>query len=169
LQAAAAAIDKARTDHRLAIANGSADPTFGMDFARNPPIPVYFGVSMIIPLKIFDRNQGEKARTELDIHRNERLRDAAEAQVFSDVDSAYNTLMGTVNLLKPYKTTYLEMATKVRDTVAFAYQRGGATLLDYLDAQKSYRDVRLAYLNLVGSFLTAGSQLNMAVGQEVIQ
>jgi cobalt-zinc-cadmium efflux system outer membrane protein len=169
LQAAVAAIDKARTDHRLAIANGSADPTFGMDFARNPPIPVYFGVSMSIPLKIFDRNQGEKARTELDIHRNERLRDAAEAQVFSDVDSAYNTLMGTLNLLKPYKTTYLEMATKVRDTVAFAYQRGGATLLDYLDAEKNYRDVRLAYLNLVGSFLTAGSQLNMAVGQEVIQ
>lgn len=168
LRAAVEAIDKAETDHRLAVANGSADPTFAMDFARNPPIPVYFGVSVSIPLKIFDKNQGEKLRTELDIHRTERLRDAAEAQVFSDVDSAHAALEGTVNLIRPYKGSYLDMATKVRDTVSFAYERGGATLLDYLDAQKGYRDVRLAYLNLVGAYLTAASQLNMAVGREVI-
>lgn len=169
LKAAVGAIDRARTDHQLAIANGAADPTFGIDFSRNPPIAAYFGVNVNIPLRIFDKNQGEKVRTELDIHRNERLRDGAEAQVFSDVDSSYAALMGTVNLLKPYKAKYLVMAANVRDTVSFAYQRGGATLIDFLDAEKNYRDVRLAYLNLVGSFLTAGSQLNMAVGREVIQ
>src|ERR1700738_2630222 len=99
-------IDKAKIDHRLAMANGSTDPIFGMDFARNPPIPVYFGVSVTIPVRIFDRNQGEKLRTQLDIGRNERLLDASKAQVFSDVDSSYTTLMSTLNLLRPYKAKY---------------------------------------------------------------
>src|SRR6202044_1488780 len=96
LKAAVQSVDKARTDYKLAMANGSTDPTFGVDFGRNPPIPVYMGVNVNIPLRIFDRNQGEKARTQVDITRNERLRDAAEAQVFGDVDSAYATLLNTV-------------------------------------------------------------------------
>ncbi len=104
------AVDKAQTDHRLAVANGSADPTFGVDFARNPPIPVYFGLSVSIPLRIFDRNQGEKLSTQEDITRNERLRDAATAQVFSDVDSAYATIESNLTLLRPYKETYLKEA-----------------------------------------------------------
>ena len=169
LKAAVEAVDKAQTDHRLAIANGSTDPTFGADFARNPPIPVYFGVNVSIPLRIFDRNQGEKLRTQQDIARNERLRDAATAQVFSDVDSAYATIESNLTLLRPYKETYLKEAVEVRDTVSFAYTRGGASLLDFLQAQQDYRSTRLNYLNLVGSYLTAAAQLNMAVGQEVIR
>jgi cobalt-zinc-cadmium efflux system outer membrane protein len=168
LKAAFQSIDKAETDHRLAVANGSADPTFSVDFARNPPIPEYFGFSISIPLRINDRNQGEKARTELDIRKTQRKKEATEAQVFSDVDSAYSTVISTVELLKSYQATYLALATSVRDTVSFAYNRGGATLVEYLDAEKNYRDVKLAYTNLIGSFLTAGGQLNMAVGQEVI-
>ena len=124
---------------------------------------------MNIPLRIFDRNQGEKARTKLDIRRNERLRDNTEAQVFSDVDSAYATLNNNLALLRPYKATYLELALKIRETVSYSYQRGGASLLDFLSAQNDYRAVRIAYLNLVGAYLTAASQLNMAVGREVVQ
>jgi cobalt-zinc-cadmium efflux system outer membrane protein len=168
LKAAVEAVDKAQTDHRLAVANGSVDPTFSADFARNPPIPVYFGLSVTIPLRIFDRNQGEKLRTQEDITRNERLRDAATAQVFSDVDSAYATMESNLTLLRPYKDTYLKEAVEVRDTVSFAYTRGGASLLDFLQAQQDYRSTELNYLNLVGSYLTASAQLNMAVGQEII-
>ena len=168
LRAAVQSIDKAQTDYKLAVANGSTDPTIGVDFGRNPPIPVYMGVSVNIPLRIFDRNQGEKAHARLDITRNERLRDAAQAQVFSDVDSAYATLLSTVNLLRPYKSNYLETAARVRDTIAFSYQHGQAALLDYLDAQRDYRAVEVSYLNLVGSYLTAAGQLNLAVGREVI-
>ncbi len=168
LKAAMEAVDKAQTDHKLAVANGSVDPTFGVDFARNPPIPVYFGVSVTIPLRIFDRNQGEKLRTEEDITRNERLRDAATAQVFSDVDSAYATMESNLTLLRPYKETYLKEAVEVRDTVSFAYTRGGSSLLDFLQAQQDYRSTELNYLNLVGSYLTAAAQMNLAVGQEVI-
>jgi cobalt-zinc-cadmium efflux system outer membrane protein len=169
LKAALQNVDLAKVNHRLAIANGSTDPTFGVDFARNPPIPVYVGFSVSIPLRIFDRNQGEKERTQIDIGRNERLRDAAQAQVFSDVDSAYVTLLGVSNLLGPYKTKYLQLATENRNRISFSYQNGGASLLDYLDAEKAYRDTRLAYLNLIGSYLTAAAQMNMAVGREVIQ
>jgi outer membrane protein, heavy metal efflux system len=169
LKAAMQNVELAKITYKLTVANGSTDPTFSVDFARNPPIPVYMGLSVSIPLRIFDRNQGEKARTQVDISRNERLRDANEAQVFSDVDSAYWTLVQNVNLLKPYKTTYLSLATDVRDTTAFAYRNGGASLLDYLDAEKAYRDTRLAYLNLIGSYLTAAAQMNMAAGREVVQ
>ncbi|HET9321077.1 MAG TPA: TolC family protein [Bryobacteraceae bacterium] len=169
LKAALQAVDKAETDHRLAVANGSTDPTFGMDFARNPPIPVYFGVSVTIPLRIFDRNQGEKLRTQLDIGRNEKLRNATQAQVFSDVDSAFATLSSNLVLLRSYKASYLDRAVRVRDTEAFAYQHGGASLLDFLNTENDYRAVQLNYLNLVGSYLTAASQLNLAVGREVIQ
>ncbi len=63
LKAAIETIDKAETDHKLAVSNGSTDPTFGVDFGRNPPIDVYMGFSVNIPLRIFDKNQGEKART----------------------------------------------------------------------------------------------------------
>jgi cobalt-zinc-cadmium efflux system outer membrane protein len=168
LKAAVQSVELAKANHELAVANGSTDPTFSMDFARNPPIPLYFGVSVSIPLRIFDRNQGEKARTEIDIGRNERLRDATEAQVFSDVDSAYVTLVSALNLLRPYRDKYLKLAEDNRDRMAFSYQNGGASLLDYLDGEKAYRDARLAYLNLIGSYLTAAAQMNMAVGQEVI-
>jgi len=168
LQAAEQAVDKAKTDYRLAVANGSTDPTFGVDFGRNPPIPVYMGVSVNIPLRIFDRNQGEKARTQLEITRNERLREAAETQVFSDVDSAWATLNSSLVLLRSYKARYLQQAASVRDTISFAYQHGGASLLDFLNAQNDSRAVQVAYLNLVGAYLNAANQLNLAVGREVI-
>ena len=162
-------VELAEVNHELAIANGSTDPTFSVDIGRNPPIPAFMGVSVSIPLRIFDRNQGEKARTQIDIGRNQRLRDAAEAQVYNDVDSAYVTLVSNVNLLRPYKAKYLKLASDTRDRISFSYQNGGASLLDYLDAEKANRDIRLAYLNLIGSYLTAAAQMNMAVGREVLQ
>jgi len=85
------------------------------------------------------------------------------------VDSAYATIESNLTLLRPYREVYLKEAVEVRDTVSFAYTRGGASLLDFLQAQQDYRSTRLNYLNLVGSYLTAAAQVNLAVGQEVIQ
>ncbi len=174
LKAAVEAVDKAQTDHKLAIANGSTDPTLSAWYTHNSSTNNPFGVntagvSVSIPLRIFDRNQGEKLRTQLDIRRNERLRDAAEAQVYSDVDSSYATVDSNLILLRPYKAKYLQQSVRVRDTITFSYQHGGASLLDFLNAQAEYRTVQLAYANLVGSYLTAAAQLNMAVGREVMQ
>jgi cobalt-zinc-cadmium efflux system outer membrane protein len=156
------------------VSNGSTDPTFSSWYTWNSSNNnsnglQTLGASVTIPLRIFDKNQGEKLRTQLDITREERLRDAAEAQVFSDVDSGYVTLDSTVKLLVPYKARYLQQSVRVRDTVYFSYQHGGAALLEFLNAESEYRAVQLAYVNLVGSYLTAAAQLNMAVGREVIQ
>lgn len=169
LRAALQSVDKARIDNRLAIANGSTDPILGFDVGRNPPIDQYIGFSVSIPLRIFDRNQGEKRRTQLDIDRNDRLAAATRAEVFSDVDSAYATVKSAVILLKPYRDQYLEEASSVRDTISFSYQHGAASLLDFLNAQADYRSVQVNYLNLVASYLNAASQLNLAVGREVIR
>lgn len=173
LKAALEAIEKAKTDHQLAVANGSTDPTFSVWYTHNSSTNNPFaintvGVSVSIPLRIFDRNQGEKLRTQIDITRNERLRDATEAGVLSDVDSGYATLASDLTLLRPYKAKYLQQSVRVRDTIFFSYQNGGASLLDYLNAQSEYRSVQLNYVNLVGSYLTAAAQLNQAVGREVI-
>lgn len=169
LKAALQSVEKARTDHKLAVSNGSTDPTFAADVGRNPPIDSYFGVGISIPLRIFDRNQGEKLRTQLDIDRNQKLADATQAQVFSDVDSAYAAVNSTLILLRPYKAKYLQQAVSVRETVRFSWERGGASLLDFLNAEQDYRGVQLNYTNLIGTYLTAAAQLNMAVGREVIQ
>ncbi len=173
LRAAMQALDKAQTDHKLAVANGSTDPTFGSWYTHNSSNNNPFGintagVSVGIPLRIFDRNQGEKLRTQLEINRNEKLLDATRAQVFSDVDSAYATVTSTVTLLQPYKDRYLEQASRVRDTIAFSYEHGAASLLDFLNAQSEYRTVQVNYLNLVASYLSAANQLNLAAGREVI-
>jgi len=167
LQAAVRAVDKAKTDHKLAVANGSTDPIFDFNVGRNPPIDQYIGVGVSIPLRIFDRNQGEKLRTELDISHSQRLLDATRALVFRDVDSAYAALNSNLILLRPYKAKYLQQAVRVRDTITFSYQRGGASLLDFLNALNDYRSVERNYLNLIGSFLMAANELNLAVGREV--
>ena len=174
LKAALQSIEKAKTDHRLAIANGSTDPTLSAWWTYNPSFNNPFahqtlGASVSIPLRIFDRNQGEKLRTQLEIDRDEKLMEATRAQVFSDVDSAYATVTSTVTLLQPYKDRYLQQALRVRDTIAFSYEHGAASLLDFLSAQAEYRSVQVSYLNLVASYLSAANQLNQAAGREVIQ
>src|SRR5713101_716557 len=174
LRAALQSIEKAKTDHRLAVANGSTDPTLSAWYTYNPSFNnpndhQTLGASVSIPLRIFDRNQGEKLRTQLDIDRSARLAEASKAQVFSDVDSAYATVTSTVALLQPYKDRYLEMASRVRDTIAFSYEHGAASLLDFLSSQAEYRTVQVNYLNLVASYMNAANQLNLAAGREVIQ
>jgi outer membrane protein, heavy metal efflux system len=174
LKAAAQNVELAKINHKLAIANGSSDPTFSSWWSHNPSFNNPYanetlGAGVSIPLRIFDRNQGEKERTQIDIGRTGQLQDAAQASVLSDVDSAYWTLVQALNLLKPYKETYLPLAEDNRNRISVAYRNGGTSLLDFLDAEKAFRDTRLAYLNLIGSYLTAAAQMNMAVGREVVQ
>ena len=176
LQAALQMAQQSVTNHKLANANGSTDPTFGAWYtwnsAVNNPNPKDLqtvGLSVSVPLRIFDRNQGEKKRTQIDIDRSQRLTDATRAQVFSDVDTAYAQVRANIELLKPYKAKYNQEALHVRDTVTYSYQHGGASLMDFLNAQSEYRTVQLAYVQLVGAYMTAAGQLNLAVGREVIQ
>ncbi len=174
LRAAIESIQQANTNYKLAVSNGSTDPTFSTWYSYNPSFnnpndQQTLGLSISVPLRIFDRNQGEKKRTQLDIGRNQQVEDATRAQVFNDVDSSYAQVKSNVILLRPYKEKYLAQAVRVRETVTFAWQRGAASLMDFLNAQSDYRQVQLAYVQLVGSYLTAASALNLAVGSEVLQ
>jgi len=174
LQAALQTIQQSVTNHKLAEANGSTDPTYAGWFTNNsstnnPNGPETIGASVSIPLRIFDKNQGEKKRTLIDIDRSQQAAEAAEAQVFSDVDNAYELVRSNIALIKPYKEQYLDQSVYVRDTVTFAYQHGGASLMDFLNAQSDYRVVQLAYLQLIGAYMTAAGQMNLAVGHEAIQ
>jgi outer membrane protein, heavy metal efflux system len=174
LRAALQSVQQADTNHKLANANGSTDPTFGAWYTYNASTNNSYGnqtlgLSVSVPLRIFDRNQGEKQRTLIDIAKNQQQEDATRAQVFSDVDSAYAQVNSNLILLRPYHDKYLGEALKVRDTVTYAWQHGGASLMDFLNAQSDYRNVQMAYLQLVGAWMTAAAQLNMAVGHEVIQ
>lgn len=173
LQAAIQSAEQAIANHKLAIANGSTDPTFSGWYTwnasnNNPHGLQTIGGSINVPLRIFDRNQGEKARTQLDLSRSRQMEEATRAQVFGDVDSAYTQVQSSIELLKPYKAKYRNQATRVRDTVTYAYQHGGASLMDFLNAQSDYRTVQLAYLQLIGSYLTAVAQLDLAVGTETL-
>jgi len=168
LRSAETAIKKAETDHRLAIANGSWDPTIGGEYLWNPQVLNTVGVSLSVPLRVFDQNQGEKARTAVEITRTQKLRDSITNSVLHDVDGAYSQLLSVRNLLVAYRSKYIQESTDIRDVVSLSYQNGAASLLDFLDAQKSYRDTQQAYRNLIGSYLTAVAQLNTAVGLEVI-
>jgi cobalt-zinc-cadmium efflux system outer membrane protein len=174
LRAAIQTIQQSDTNHKLAVSNGSTDPTYSAWVTYNPSFnnpndKETLGLSVSIPLRVFDRNQGEKKRTLLDIDRSRSAADAAKAQVFDDVDSTYEQLRSNIALLKPYKEKYRDQATRVRDTVTFSYEHGGASLMDFLNAQSDYRVVQLAYVQLVGSYLTFAGQLNLVVGHEEIQ
>ena len=175
--AALETIQQSQTNHKLAIANGSTDPTFGAWYtwnsAVNNPNAIdlqTLGGSVSIPLRIFDRNQGEKQRTLIDIDRSREASEATRAQVFSDVDSAYAQVQQQPCPAEALQATNTRTRrTRVRDTVTYAYQHGGASLMDFLNAQSDYRQVQLAYSQLIGAYLTAAAQLNLAVGREVIQ
>jgi cobalt-zinc-cadmium efflux system outer membrane protein len=173
LQAALETIQQSETNHKLAVANGSTDPTLGAWYTwnasnNNPDATQTLGLSVNIPLRVFDRNQGEKKRTEIDIERSREASEATRAQVFSDVDTAYAEVESNIALLKPYKAKYNDEALRVRETVSYAYFHGGASLMDFLNAQSDYRQVQLAYAQLIGAYLTSTAQLNLAVGREVI-
>ena len=173
LQAALETIQQSETNHKLAEANGSTDPTLGAWYTwnastNNPDADQTLGLSVNIPLRVFDRNQGEKKRTQIDIERSREASEATRAQVFSDVDTAYAEVESNIALLKPYKAKYNDEALKVRDTVTYSYEHGGASLMDFLNAQSDYRQVQLAYAQLIGAYLTSAAQLSLAVGREVI-
>ena len=93
---------------------------------------------------------------------------ANRLQITSDVDSAYAAIQSTLTLLRPYKAKYLAQAARVRETISFSYQHGGASLLEFLQAQQEYRGIQLSYLNLIAAYLNSASQMNFAIGREVL-
>jgi cobalt-zinc-cadmium efflux system outer membrane protein len=163
LRAAAAAYAKAQADVNLARANAWWDVTPQALYERIGPDNTFgFGVSF--PLRIFDRNQGEIARTLAEVDRSAALRQAVAVQALADVDTAYSGLVIQRERVRLLRDTYLPKAQQARQTVEFAYRRGGVSLLDFLDAQRTYRETAVEHIRALGNYAAAIYQLEAAVG-----
>lgn len=163
IRAAEAARQKARADVNLARANAWWDITPQIEYQRiGPDNTIGFGISL--PIRIFDRNQGEIARTKADALKADANRQAVAIQALSEVDTILSSLQSEAAKIKALRETYLPKARQVLDTVDFAYRRGGLNLLDFLDAQRTYRETSLEYLRALGNHQAALYQLEAAVG-----
>ena len=163
LRAAEAARVRARADRELARANAWWDLTPQVEYQRIGPDNT-FGVGVSVPLRVFDRNQGEIARTRAEVERTDALREATAVQVLADVDGALSQVRIQRDKVLLLRDTYVPKAQRARDTVEFAYRRGGLSLLDFLDAQRTYRETSLEYLRALGAYRGALYQLEAAVG-----
>ena len=163
LRAAAAAYAKAQADLNLARANAWWDITPQVQYERIGSDNT-FGFGFSFPLRVFDRNQGEIARTQSEVSRSAALRDAAATVALAEVDTAYAAMQIQRDRVVLLRDTYLPKALQARQTVEFAYRRGGVSLLDFLDAQRTYRETALEHLRALGNYWTAVYQLEAAVG-----
>ena len=163
LRAAEADRARARADHRLARANAWWDITPQIEYQRiGPDNTIGFGFSL--PIRVFDRNQGEIARTQAEISRVDAVREATALQVLAALETDRQSALTQRERVVSLRDVYLPKATVARDTVEFAYRRGGQSLLDFLDAQRSYRETALAHLQALGAYLSAVYQLEADIG-----
>jgi cobalt-zinc-cadmium efflux system outer membrane protein len=167
LRAARQGVTAANSQYLLAKANGKVDVTgtFDYDHVNAANTGSFFG-NFQIP--IFNRNQGEIARTHFAITQAEELKLAASDQVMTDVAEAYEGVRDNDQIVVLYRSGYLDEAKLSRDISEYAYKRGAASLLDFLDAERSYRATQLAYRQALASYLTAVEQLREAVGTRTL-
>jgi cobalt-zinc-cadmium efflux system outer membrane protein len=167
LRAAVLGIDAANSQYALAKANAKQDPTISANYSHVNGLSAATW-SFSIPLAIFDRNQGNIAQTRIAVRQAEEQHKAAGGQVLTDVRDAYEALQESARIVQMFKTSYLEVAQKSRDISEYAYRRGALALLDFLDAERSYRATQLAYRQAVAAYLTALEQLRQAVGTRTL-
>ncbi len=163
LRAAQQGVVAANSQYALAKADSKRDVTGQINYTHvsSANTASVFG-SVQIP--IFDRNQGEMARTRYAITQAQEQEKAASDQVMTDVRDAYENLQTNDQVVQLYRSGYLDQAQEDRDISEYAYKRGAASLLDFLDAERSYRAIQLAYRQTLASYLLALEQTREAVG-----
>jgi outer membrane protein, heavy metal efflux system len=163
LRAAQQGVTAAKSQYELQKAIAKVDITGQVNYTHVSGLNTasFFGS---IPLKIFDRNQGEITRATYVITQAQEQEKAAGEQVITDVHDAYQGLRTNDKVVTLYRSGYLDVAQKDRDISQYAYQRGAASLLDFLDAERSYRTTQLAYRQALAAYLLAVEQLREAVG-----
>ena len=163
LLAALQSIRAAQSQIALAKANGKVDLTAGLAYSHVSD-ESSLSANFSIPLPIFDRNQGELARTRFALTQSQENAEAASALVLTDVRNNYEGLSTNQKIVQLYLNGYLKKAQDSRDISEYAYRRGAASLLDFLDAERSYRSTQLAYRQALATYLISIEQLKAAVG-----
>ncbi len=163
LRAAQLGVTAAQSQFELARANGKRDVNAQVNYTHIGDLNTasLFGS---IQLPIFDRNQGEIARTRYAISQSQELSSEQASIALTDVVNAYEALRTNDEVVQLYESGYRKEAEDSRDISEYAYQRGAASLLDYLDAERSYRAAELAYRQALASYMTSLEQLRQAVG-----
>jgi cobalt-zinc-cadmium efflux system outer membrane protein len=156
-------VTSANSQYELAKANGKRDLTTSLTYSHVAAINS-LGFLMSIELPFFDRNQGEIARTHSAITQSQETKTAAEETVMTDVATAYEAVKTGDQIVELYQSGYLKQAQESRDISEYAYKRGAASLLDFLDAERSYRSTQLAYRQALAQDMMALEQLREAVG-----
>jgi outer membrane protein, heavy metal efflux system len=163
LAAAQQSVTAARSQQLLARANGKRD--LGVSFNYSHVAATNTGAFFFnIQLPIFDRNQGEIARTGFVINQAEQLASETSQQVVTDVLDAYQALRSSEQIVQLYRSGYVDQAKQSRDISEYAFKRGAASLLDYLDAERTYRANQLAYRQALATYMSALEQTRQAVG-----
>jgi cobalt-zinc-cadmium efflux system outer membrane protein len=163
LRTAVLGVIAANSQYSLAKANAKMDPTVSANYSHVNGISTATW-AFSIPLAIFDRNQGNIAQTRIAIRQAEEQQKAASGQVLTDVKDAYEGLQEAAKIVQLLRSKYLDAAQKSRDISEYAYRRGAIALLDFLDAERTYRATQLAYRQAVAAYLSALEQLRQAVG-----
>jgi cobalt-zinc-cadmium efflux system outer membrane protein len=163
LKAAQMGVIAAESQIKLAQANGKQDITSSLDYTHVGGVNSA-SLFMSMPLPIFDRNQGEIARTRFALTQAQQSREAASETVLGDISSAYESVRSNNEVVQLYISGYLKQAQDSREITGYAYHRGAVGLLDFLDAERSYRATQLAYRQALASYMTAVEQLKAAAG-----
>lgn len=163
LRAAQQGVTAAKSQYALQKAIGKKDITGQINYTHLGDIN---NISLFaqMPLPIFDRNQGEIARTGFAITQAEQQAQFASGQVLTDVRDAFESVRSNDDVVNLYLSGYLDQAKESRDITQYSYQHGAASLLDFLDAERSYRATQLAFRQSLASYLIAVEQLREAVG-----
>lgn len=165
--AAEQSVTLADANVKLADAQGTTDPTLGSEYER---LGVYnsVGFQVSIPLRLFDRNQGERQRTRYEVQSARLAEEAARNQVLNDVDQAWAAYQTALSVAARYNSHYVAESEQVRTNLEFSYRHGDATLLDYLDALRDYRQIHLDALNANRQVWLSIHQLSAAAAMEVV-
>jgi cobalt-zinc-cadmium efflux system outer membrane protein len=166
-QAAVQSVRVADAGIHLADAEGTTDPTLGGEYERTATYNSA-GFQISIPLRIFDRNQGEKERTRYEAQASRFAETAAHNQVINDVDQAWAAYEAAIDMARRYNSHYVAESQRVRDNLEYSYRRGGATLLDYLDALRDYRQINLDALTANQQVWLSIHQLSFAAATEIL-
>jgi cobalt-zinc-cadmium efflux system outer membrane protein len=163
LLAAQQGVTAAQSQFQLAKANGKRNLTTTVDYTHVSDVnTASFALNIEIP--IFDRNQGEIARTHYAIAQAQETSAGASETVMTDVTNAYQGVETSAQVVELYTSGYLKQAGDSRDISEYAYKRGAASLLDFLDAERSYRATQLAYRQALAAYMLAIETLRQAVG-----
>ncbi|MCU1238197.1 MAG: outer rane efflux protein, partial [Candidatus Solibacter sp.] len=163
LQGAQKAVDAANSQYTLAKANGKQDVTVGGNYSHTSGVNAAT-FSMSVPLAIFDRNQGEIARTHHAITQAEEQQKAVRGQVLTDVRGAFEGLQSNERVVQFYRSGNLDTSKRNREISEYAYQRGATSLLDFLDTERSYRATQLGYRQALAAYLLSVEQVRQVVG-----